>query len=158
MPYFRMITEQDIAYPYTDTQLRRSNRNVSLPSLLTDSVRAMFNMFPAEILDEPEYNKATHKVVQNTTPTFDEATGVWSIGWTIVEMTEEEITANDQLWSTKQRGIRNSLLQESDWVVIKATEQGQQVSSDWLNYRENLRTVPDQAGFPHNIDWPTKPL
>ena len=27
----------------------------------------------------------------------------------------------------------------------------------WEVYRQNLRDVPSQAGFPHDITWPEKP-
>lgn len=27
----------------------------------------------------------------------------------------------------------------------------------WLQYRTDLLNITDQAGFPHNVTWPTKP-
>ena len=29
--------------------------------------------------------------------------------------------------------------------------------SNWKTYRQALRDVPTQAGFPGNVTWPTKP-
>ena len=51
---------------------------------------------------------------------------------------------------------RNSKLQETDWVVTKASETGVAVSDDWKTYRQALRDVPTQSD-PDNITWPTKP-
>ena len=31
------------------------------------------------------------------------------------------------------------------------------MSSDWATYRQALRDVPSQSGFPHDITWPEKP-
>ena len=29
--------------------------------------------------------------------------------------------------------------------------------AEWIAYRTDLLTIPDQTGFPHDITWPTKP-
>ena len=55
------------------------------------------------------------------------------------------------------RSIRDNLLSETDWVTIRAKELGQTVPEDWFTYRGDLRQVPDQSGFPHDVTWPTKP-
>jgi hypothetical protein len=50
---------------------------------------------------------------------------------------------------------RNELLVESDWTqlpdVILANKQ------DWAVYRQALRDIPQQSGYPFNIIWPVKP-
>ena len=51
---------------------------------------------------------------------------------------------------------RDRLLNDSDWVVTKATETGVTVSSAWKTYRQKLRDVPSQSD-PDDITWPTKP-
>ena len=51
---------------------------------------------------------------------------------------------------------RDRLLNETDWVVTKATETETSVSSAWKSYRQALRDVPSQSD-PDNITWPTKP-
>ena len=30
-------------------------------------------------------------------------------------------------------------------------------SAAWATYRQGLRDVPEQAGFPEDINWPTTP-
>jgi hypothetical protein len=65
--------------------------------------------------------------------------------------------------SEEIRAQRDKLLADSDWVVTKAVEQnaqdglGIQVPQVWLAYRQALRDIPQQAGFPDNVTWPTKP-
>ena len=38
------------------------------------------------------------------------------------------------------------------WADLTAAKQ-----DEWTQYRNGLLNVPDQAGFPHDITWPTKP-
>lgn len=38
------------------------------------------------------------------------------------------------------------------WDVLTAAKQ-----AEWAQYRTALLNVPDQAGFPDDITWPTKP-
>ena len=54
------------------------------------------------------------------------------------------------------RSQRDRLLNETDWVVTKATETGVTVTSAWKTYRQKLRDVPSQSD-PDDITWPTKP-
>ena len=63
----------------------------------------------------------------------------------------------DAEFATNARTQRDKLLGECDWVVIKAMESGQAIHSDWAAYRQALRDLPQQAGFPTQIDWPVKP-
>jgi hypothetical protein len=53
-----------------------------------------------------------------------------------------------------QRGIK---LAECDWVVIKALEASQPLEFNWAVYRQALRDITKQAGFPWTIDWPVAP-
>ena len=58
------------------------------------------------------------------------------------------------------RTERNRLLAETDWVVIKARENGGQVAEKWKTYRVGLRNIPsDQSDATKysEITWPTKP-
>ena len=58
------------------------------------------------------------------------------------------------------RAERNRLLAETDWVVIKARENGGQVAEKWKTYRVGLRNIPsDQSDATKysEITWPTKP-
>jgi len=56
------------------------------------------------------------------------------------------------------REKRNTLLTEADNLVNKALDLGDPIfEKEARSYRQALRDVPDQEGFPDNIDWPTKP-
>ena len=58
------------------------------------------------------------------------------------------------------RAERNRLLAETDWVVIKARENGGQVPAAWKTYRVALRDIPSEqsdATKYSEITWPTRP-
>ena len=52
---------------------------------------------------------------------------------------------------------RDTLLDASDWIVVKSLEAGVAVPSNWVTYRQALRDVPAQEGYPNTITWPNKP-
>lgn len=52
------------------------------------------------------------------------------------------------------RGERDGLLTSSDWTQVADAPVDQ---SAWATYRQALRDVPAQAGFPDTVTWPTKP-
>ena len=52
------------------------------------------------------------------------------------------------------RSERDGLLMTSDWTQVDDSPVDK---SAWATYRQLLRNVPSQAGFPDTITWPTKP-
>lgn len=53
------------------------------------------------------------------------------------------------------RSQRDSLLAATDWT--QAADVPQAIKDMWSPYRQALRDVPQQAGFPENVVWPTQP-
>jgi hypothetical protein len=51
------------------------------------------------------------------------------------------------------RTIRNNLLAACDWTQVLDAPADKDV---WADYRQALRDVPEQAGFPAQIEWPLK--
>jgi len=60
---------------------------------------------------------------------------------------------HDQNMSNYQRFLRDNLLLETDKYAVG----DRSMSDEMRNYRQALRDVPQQSGFPDNITWPTKP-
>ena len=52
------------------------------------------------------------------------------------------------------RTQRDALLAETDWTQVADAPVDAQAYAD---YRQALRDVPQQSGFPGDIDWPVKP-
>lgn len=64
------------------------------------------------------------------------------------------------------KDIRNELLQESDYIITRHRDQVAEgitttitdaIYQSWLTYRQALRDVPTQTGYPSTVTWPTKP-
>lgn len=55
------------------------------------------------------------------------------------------------------RAERDRLLAACDWRVARATETGVPLATAWVQYRQALRDVPEQPGFPHTVTWPALP-
>lgn len=56
--------------------------------------------------------------------------------------------------SAQARSERDRLLSASDWTQVADAPVDQ---AAWAAYRQSLRDVPQQAGFPSNVTWPSKP-
>lgn len=54
---------------------------------------------------------------------------------------------------------RDKLLQESDWTELTSalSRIGHAKVQEWQSYRQSLRDITTQAGYPANITWPIKP-
>jgi len=53
------------------------------------------------------------------------------------------------------RAERDRLLTETDWT--QAADIPQATKDKWAPYRQALRDVPEQSGFPFEVVWPVKP-
>ena len=80
-----------------------------------------------------------------------------SIDWTQMKTAEQLETERLEQATESARNQRDRLLAESDWVTIRATDTGDPVPTEWQTYRQALRDITEQTGFPENIDWPEKP-
>ena len=84
------------------------------------------------------------------------------------DASKKEIVKDDTAkaaWELEQewkqiRKKRTRLLEETDWVVIKARENGGQVPAAWKTYRVAIRDLPaeqsDKTKY-SEITWPTQP-
>lgn len=53
------------------------------------------------------------------------------------------------------RKERSRLLAQTDWS--QAADVPQVIKDKWVSYRQALRDVPQQSGFPNEIEWPKLP-
>ncbi len=85
---------------------------------------------------------------------FDEIVDVATGERTIRQFTEEEIAAADAATANGVRIERTRLLKESDWTQVSDAPVDK---AAWAEYRQDLRDITEQAGFPYSVVWPTKP-
>ena len=61
--------------------------------------------------------------------------------------------ATDSL-ASEVRSERNQLLSSCDWTQVGDAPVD---AAAWQIYRQALRDITSQPGFPHIVEWPTKP-
>lgn len=71
-----------------------------------------------------------------------------------VDAARAEWAANaDARAAAEVRQKRDAKLAATDWrASVDLT-----LSTEWASYRQALRDVPSQAGFPNTITWPSEP-
>jgi hypothetical protein len=80
--------------------------------------------------------------------------------WGLHALTAQEVAdeANDPASPEGMaRAERERLLRACDWVVLRAYEADERVPEAWAAYRQALRDVPSQEGFPDSVNWPQAP-
>jgi hypothetical protein len=138
----RGVMEQ---YPYSTQQLKQDNPNTSFPSEITEEVLQSYNVYPVSVDSRPETSN-DKKLELDEAPTYKD--GVWSIGWTVESKTEEEKNADE----SNKRRERDEALKLTDSYALTDRE----LSEEMATYRQDLRNLPEQEGFPY-IDIPNKP-
>tara|TARA_B100000073_G_scaffold259529_1_gene219376 strand:- start:52 stop:516 length:465 start_codon:yes stop_codon:yes gene_type:complete len=83
---------------------------------------------------------------------------LWEQGWSVRQMTDEEILDVDLKRADLIRSLRNQLLNESDWTQFNDSPLSEADKELWAAYRISLRDVPEQSGFPWDIVWPGLPV
>jgi hypothetical protein len=84
--------------------------------------------------------------------------GVWRLTWTQIDATTEEIEKRTNDEKLKITSLRNRLLKLSDFSQIAdAPDYVKAKQSEWNTYRQALRDLPSQQGFPWEVTIPTKP-
>jgi len=156
----------------TQGEIRRSMPNTSLPRVWTTDICEFLGIDPVLAAPAPapsgEYKVVSRNgVVQDANGNWVEAyverdmfaDYVDEDGVTVTKASQEEAytaTKNAEA-ATTARATRDGLIASCDWMVIKAFEGGTAVSTEWATYRQALRDVSAQAGFPNDITWPEKP-
>lgn len=62
-----------------------------------------------------------------------------------------------QIAETRVKNIRNQLLQNSDWTDTVSAQTRLSNWQEWQDYRQALRDITSQEGYPLNVVFPTQP-
>lgn len=55
------------------------------------------------------------------------------------------------------RAKRDALLAACDWTQMPDSPLDDEAKAAWATYRQALRDVPQQEGFPETVNWPEEP-
>jgi len=147
------VSGSNITYPYSIQQLKLDNRNISFPSIISDSLLETFGVYKVELKDSGYDNDDTKDVVE-ITPTLSGSIYVQT--YEVSDANEETINKRKEIKWSEVRSTRNTLLAESDWTQFQDSPITGSSLTDWQTYRQSLRDITNQSD-PYNITWPTKP-
>lgn len=147
----------------TEGEFRAMHTGTSFPSQLTE---ALINDFGGDVVFEGP--QATGGTVYQ----YSQRAGVEQVGgkWYTKYVLGPTFTDNDKQTAAEQeaaykagkdaeraksvREDRTRRLAETDWTQLADAPVNAQA---WANYRQALRDITAQPGFPWNVQWPEKP-
>lgn len=132
---------------YTIGQLRRDNPNVSFPKDIPNEILVEYGVYSVNQVTASQIDNKTHR----HTYTIQFLHGEWTQVWQEEQLPQDQAEANI-------RAHRGYLLQESDWIISKSYERGEPVPTAWSAYRQALRDITAQDGFPFSVVWPPHPV
>ena len=78
----------------------------------------------------------------------------WHKKYTVRDLDDASKAQKDAEQAKSVREQRNHMLKDSDWTQV---EDSPVDKAAWAKYRQELRDLPMQNGFPWDINWPVKP-
>lgn len=144
--------KNNVVVEYPIVNLRQYLSDTSLPADLTvdSGLPAGFvYVRPAPI---PEYDYNTQILVLDPQPR--NVDGLWYSFYNAVNMNPQQLAEHIARQSQVVRSQRNQKLTESDWTQIADATVDK---AAWAVYRQALRDISNQAGFPTAVTWPAPP-
>ena len=129
-------------------QIERTNNEVMI--ILRKTISA-----PASDSTEQQYEYETYSERRLWIPDFDEYEYLAKHFDDIFDKMEQH--ANDKK-ADEARAKRDKLLEACDYLMAPDYPLSTAAREQWREYRQALRDIPQQKGFPDNIEWPQKPL
>lgn len=155
------ITNNQITYPYSISQLRKDNPQVSFPKEMPEERLAEWNVYHVTKVPQPEYNSET-QIIEELEPALQN--GVWQQVWNVRDLTPEEKKARVPE-SISRRQAKQLLIQlgqiELIQNIINATEdpiEKQLLQSWWDDSQTFERHHPTVIGMNSLLGWTEEDL
>jgi hypothetical protein len=139
-------------YPYTTGDLKRANPQTSFPSQISDASLLEYGVHRVFFATQPEVTAT--QVLEEGTPVFSTEDQRWTQTFTVRDMSAEEVASRNDAQAAQVRAERNTKLAASDWTQLADSTADK---AAWATYRQALRDITAQAGFPWTVDWPAQP-
>lgn len=150
MQYLKINSDGTKVFPFQPSQLRKDHPDVSFPKEFTDELLSGYGVFPVADSERPQTDASTLLVEGEPV----NVNGTWVRSFDVVAKSAEQIESEYQQQAESIRSERNRLLSETDWTQL-ADSPVDNVA--WITYRQALRDITNQGGFPFNVIFPTKP-
>ncbi len=135
-----------------ESELRQYLKDNNGPSFdrLTDEVMEAIGVDPVFEGPQPSTSGPYEYVARQGVERIGDK---WHTKYVVQTLDDEGKAAKDVEVAGSVRSDRNRRLSDTDWRF----RSDMTPSQAWKDYCQALRDVPAQAGFPHNVTWPTKP-
>jgi len=151
MDYLLSSNNAILKFPYSLEELRSDNPMTSFAVEMSKEELAEWGVYSVEEQIPPPYNEQT-ETIELQAPSL--VNGLWIRSWIITSASTEEMEQRKVIKSAEVRRRRNRLLSETDYTQI-ADFQGSEVEKlNFAQYRQQLRELPQQEGFPFSYVWP----
>lgn len=140
-------------YPYSVAELKRTRTNTSFPSIISDALMAENGALRVHFSTQPVLSIT--QVLEEDSPVFDVDAQRWAQVWKVRDLTASEVKQRFDSAATELRQQRDAKLTECDWTQVTDSPVDKKV---WALYRQNLRDITSQPGFPWTIEWPVEPV
>lgn len=151
--FIKVENGKAIGSPFTLTTLLNEVKNVSFPLPVTTEMIAPYGYAVYE--ETVKLDDKDHFVVFEDEPEL--INEVFKQKWSYREMTENELQEETKIKADKVRFERNKLLFECDWTQLLDCVLDDEMKTKWILYRQQLRDISNQAGFPWNVTFPSVP-
>lgn len=149
---FVKVTNGEIVQsPYSIGMLRRDNPNTSFPRDIPAAVLAEYGVYEVTSPPAPDHDPETHFVEYAPIPTL--VNGAWVYAPSVRPLSAEQIAERTASRASDIRFERDRLLAATDWTALSDVT----MSPEMAAYRQALRDVTSQPGFPDTVTWPAKP-
>jgi hypothetical protein len=140
------------AFPYGLRELMRDNPNTSFPEGVGDEFLVQYGIYPVTPAEIPQPFDNVNQNCAVANPVLVD--GTWTQSWLITEASDAEKAQRLGDLAQNARANRDNLLQMSDWTQVADTPVDK---APWAAYRQELRDITTQSGFPRTIVWPVSP-
>jgi len=134
----------------TSSEFRAMHPNTGFPQVLVEEILDAFGADP--VFNGPQAQASRYQVAYRDG--VEQVNGKWYTKFAVADMGDEAKAALDEQQATSIRNERNKKLSESDWTQVADSPVDK---AAWATYRQALRDVPAQSGFPWDVAWPTQP-
>lgn len=149
-----VLTTQDnqfVKLLYTVLDVQQAVPQVSIPHPFDDAVLETYGIF--KLYQDSIPIPTEKQKLERFDPVF--TNGRWQDNLQLVELNQQELADKETILTYNIKRERNNRLTQSDWtqlpdVVIDKTA--------WATYRQALRDITEQAGFPWQVTWPAPPV
>lgn len=150
----RLENGQPVGHPVLKETFRALHPEMLFPPVLTPEIVeplgfGLYEFTPAPALDDP-YDKLVEA------PPARDPAGIWRQLWQFVPMTDAERATADVQQAETARHARDLKLRETDFSQLADAPTWVDQTA-WAAYRQALRDLPTQPGFPWQITWPEPP-